>query len=226
LGEKMRIFHLLPVSLNAARVPKFHKTGNGNFETVESDSGVYTEFEINEGLGLYENDIVMSPNEQNVQTDLSYRWPEAKLFIDVGSDVSPNVVGVLHQVKAMNTVICGLIKMTSIFKAIRELEAKTDLTFKRRDRENDYINIYRGGVCSSSVGRQRGRQQISLADGCDRMATIMHEFTHALGVMHAHMRPDRDEHVIIHWENINPSAFNNFAKVEGNGWTTFGFIPI
>merc|ERR1712141_691857 len=35
------------------------------------------------------------------------------------------------------------------------------------------------------------------------------------------MRPDRDEHVIIHWENMNPSVYNNFAKVEGNGWTTF-----
>ena len=53
------------------------------------------------------------------------------------------------------------------------------------------------------------------------MATIMHEFTHAMGVMHTQSRPDRDEHIVIHWENIPVNRWNNFAKVEGNAWTTF-----
>ena len=35
-----------------------------------------------------------------------------------------------------------------------------------------------------------------------RMATIMHEFTHALGVKHTQARNDRDDHVTIMWDNI------------------------
>ena len=55
-----------------------------------------------------------------------------------------------------------------LVKAIRELEAKSDVRFYRRqDKDEDYITTYRGGGCSSSVGRQGGQQSISLADGCD-----------------------------------------------------------
>ena len=43
-------------------------------------------------------DIELQPGQKNIQTDLSYRWPGAKLFVDVLPDVSTNVAGVLHQV--------------------------------------------------------------------------------------------------------------------------------
>ena len=170
---------------------------------TESQAGIYDEMQINEGLNLFEGDIELGPSEMNIQTDLTFRWPGARLYVDVGADLDPNVVGVLHQ-------------------AIRELEAKSQVRFYRRqDKDADFIITYRGGGCSSAVGRQGGQQQISLADGCARMATIMHEFTHAMGVLHAHSRPDRDDHVVIHWENIRAGYENNFDKAEGNAWTTF-----
>ena len=50
-----------------------------------------------------------------------------------------------------------------------------------------------------------GSQRISLVDSCvDRHGTVMHEFLHALGHYHEHMRGDRDDYVIIHWDNIQP----------------------
>ena len=50
-----------------------------------------------------------------------------------------------------------------------------------------------------------GRQRISLVDSCiTRHGTIMHEFLHAFGFYHEHMRGDRDDYVIIHWDNIQP----------------------
>lgn len=33
----------------------------------------------------------------------------------------------------------------------------------------------------------------------------IHEFLHALGVHHEHMRPDRNDYVTIIWENIQKS---------------------
>ncbi|RLU27315.1 hypothetical protein DMN91_001116 [Ooceraea biroi] len=32
----------------------------------------------------------------------------------------------------------------------------------------------------------------------------IHEILHTLGVYHEHMRPDRDDHITIIWENIRP----------------------
>merc|ERR1711892_795399 len=173
----------------------------------ECTDGLLDEMEINKGLDLFEGDIELSKDangEMNIQTDLTFRWPGARLYVDVGADLNPNVVGVLHQ-------------------AIRELEAKSQVRFYRaQSTDADSIRTYRGGGCSSSVGRQGGQQSLSLADGCARMATIMHEFPHAMGVLHAHSRPDRDEHVVIHWENIQKGYENNFSKAEGAAWTTFG----
>lgn len=57
--------------------------------------------------------------------------------------------------------------------------------------------------CFSSVGNRRvGKQSLSIGTNCDRIATIEHEFLHALGFWHEQSRSDRDDYVKIMWDRI------------------------
>lgn len=48
-----------------------------------------------------------------------------------------------------------------------------------------------------------GPQKISLTVGClDHYWSVQHEIMHALGFYHDMTREDRDEHIIINWDNL------------------------
>lgn len=75
--------------------------------------------------------------------------------------------------------------------------------------------------CWSYVGRLSGKQELNLEvyaieSGCFRLATIMHEFMHALGFYHMQSTHDRDDYVEIKWDNIWPGAELNFDKYESD----------
>ena len=74
----------------------------------------------------------------------------------------------------------------------------------------DWINwVYR---CSSAVGRVGGGQTVSLDDGCIYTDIVQHELMHSVGFWHEQSRYDRDDYVIIHWDNIQPGKEHNFDK--------------
>lgn len=45
-----------------------------------------------------------------------------------------------------------------------------------------------------------------------QMGSIAHEIGHVLGFYHEQSRPDRDEHVSVHMENVTPKFQYNFKK--------------
>jgi len=55
--------------------------------------------------------------------------------------------------------------------------------------------------------------------GCDTLGIAMHELGHAMGMAHEQSRPDRDDYVTIHWENIPASMQNNFVIKSDAGTT-------
>ena len=52
------------------------------------------------------------------------------------------------------------------------------------------------------MGRQGGKQDISIGNGCERLGTVIHEMMHTIGFIHEQSRPDRDEYVEVFYDNI------------------------
>lgn len=61
--------------------------------------------------------------------------------------------------------------------------SNSNIRFVQRTNEGDYLYIQGGGGCSSWVGKQGGRQNVTLAEQCGRCAAV-HELGHAVGFFH------------------------------------------
>ncbi|XP_075693170.1 embryonic protein UVS.2-like [Rhinoderma darwinii] len=98
------------------------------------------------------------------------------------------------------------------------LETFTTLTcihFVERTTEKDYLNIYSGSGCWSSIGKVEGVQPLSLmSSGCMATGVVQHEIEHALGFYHEQSRSDRDDHVDIMWQYINGADWSEFDLVD------------
>ncbi|XP_062849682.1 meprin A subunit beta [Trichomycterus rosablanca] len=153
-------------------------------------------FEVNKaaGVDLFEGDIVL--NKKQVRNSIigeQYIWPQTvPYYLEDSLDI--NAKGV-------------------ILKAFEQYRLKTCIDYKPWSGEKNYISVFKGNGCYSSVGNQHvGKQVLSIGAGCDRIATIEHEFLHALGFWHEQSRADRDDYVTIMWDHIESGKEHNFNK--------------
>lgn len=67
--------------------------------------------------------------------------------------------------------------------------------------------------CCTTVGRRAGYiQRVSIASFCS-LAAVIHEIGHVVGFWHEQSRPDRDQYITIHQENIRPGYKSDFDKI-------------
>uniref|UniRef100_A0A3Q2DGZ0 Metalloendopeptidase n=1 Tax=Cyprinodon variegatus TaxID=28743 RepID=A0A3Q2DGZ0_CYPVA len=110
-----------------------------------------------------------------------------------------------------------------ILKAFEQYRLKTCIDFKPWSGEENYISIFKGSGCFSSVGNRKvGKQRLSIGTNCDRIATIEHEFLHALGFWHEQSRSDRDDYVRIMWDRISEGKEHNFNTYNDNISSSLG----
>lgn len=103
-----------------------------------------------------------------------------------------------------------------VLRIIREYERRTDLRFVNRSTGKRIIFKRDGSGCNSWIGQVGGDGQtvnLSAADGCFRDAVIRHEIGHAIGLIHEHQRPDRDNHINILEQNIRDGQEHNFQRI-------------
>lgn len=111
---------------------------------------------------------------------------------------------------------------------VQQYHQKTCIRFRPwQQGDKNWIEIaYRYSGCSAVVGMQRyGGQLVNLAPDCIYDVTITHELMHAVGFNHQHTAYNRDDYIIIHWENIDEKQKYNFdkEKPEDNQDGPYGF---
>ncbi|XP_020510137.2 high choriolytic enzyme 1 [Labrus bergylta] len=108
-----------------------------------------------------------------------------------------------------------------ITQALRSFANSTCIRFTPQDQQRDFVDIKSLTGCFSFVGRRGRNQTVSLMRrGCVFTGTIQHELLHALGFDHEQTRSDRDEHVRILLENVEPGTEGNFRRIRTNNLNT------
>lgn len=102
---------------------------------------------------------------------------------------------------------------TAILAALTHISDRTNVSFRpSTNSDSDYIIFrYHDDKNSSAIGRQGGGQIINLFN-YDFMGTVIHEVCHALGLLHEQSRYDRNEYIVVHYDNIAKSNRHNFDR--------------
>ncbi len=100
-------------------------------------------------------------------------------------------------------------------KSFDEWTSKTNVTFKERTNQSNYVTISSSGSNSNSgvatLGMNGSRGFIRLGTRATAVV-IIHEIGHTLGYIHEQNRSDRDNFIRINFENIQNGAEDQFFK--------------
>ena len=131
--------------------------------------------------------------------DMSCRWPNSIVYYSI----SP---------------LLNAAQRTAVMRAIDEWNSRTMLEFRPTTFRRDRIEFVPGrNRCQSPVGRQGGVQKIECS--FTNSSAFIHEIGHSVGLYHEHQRPERNEFVTIHIDNIREDRKHNFEiKIGENAY--------
>jgi len=152
-------------------------------------------------ITLVEGDIVVSaqPTARGISlADNTLRWPAGIVPYVIDPALDQNSVNaILEAIQHWNEI--GGISLLPLAQA--QKLSPTPIA--------DSVRFIEGEFCASWVGRRGGLQDVWIAPYCPA-GSVMHEIGHLLGLEHEHTRPDRDQYIEIHWDNIEPDKLHNF----------------
>ncbi|XP_050434322.1 uncharacterized protein LOC126841740 [Adelges cooleyi] len=150
-----------------------------------------------EELGEYAEGDILHLRKDRIGMRFTSRWRDGIIPFDFSPDYSFEDKLIISRVIAEFTNLTCL-KFTP--------KISSDTNYVQFTMENS--------GCWSSVGQVGGKQNINLQyPNCWMgVGTIEHEMLHAVGVLHEQTRPNRDEYITVHDENIDKDAISNFNK--------------
>lgn len=193
----------IPEQISAERLSKPFKTNYAGEELYVAEvDGVYVHQgdilipETGEEIKVYEKGLV--PAQKAAARQSGY-WEDNTVYYILDSRLQSFAIDRVNE-------------------SIAWFEANTNINFVNEAHSDGYIFVTAGHGCSSYVGKIGGTQRLSIGNGFEYWITcptgsITHEFMHAIGFWHEHMRLDRDKYVDIFWENMVSGAEYNYQMI-------------
>ncbi|XP_060580699.1 balbiani ring protein 3-like isoform X2 [Ruditapes philippinarum] len=106
-----------------------------------------------------------------------------------------------------------------IRSAMTEWEKYTCLRFREKlSTDYNVVRFQNGLGCNSQLGMVKGEQPLNLdRNGCRFKGLYLHEIGHAIGLVHEHQLPTRDDYIEILDYNVQPNMriwFNKYSSQE------------
>jgi hypothetical protein len=123
-------------------------------------------------------------------------WEDGRIPYFLSGDFSETEVAVIDEAMSLWENACGV-----------RFEEVTPRSYAY-----EIIKVDKTNAWASSIGENNVKNMMFFGTGGDLKGHVLHELGHCIGLVHEHQRPDRDEYVIILWENILPEYYFNFEK--------------
>ncbi|MGE0763098.1 MAG: M12 family metallopeptidase [Bdellovibrionales bacterium] len=154
-------------------------------------------FEIREGMAITQGDIVLGK--------LNEGQPKVEKGITAAKRTK-----LWESAQIPYSIQPGVTNRAAIEAAIQQFQTQTNVRFVPYNGQADSLVFVKAEeLCASYLGRVGGAQPIYLSAKCGSYE-VMHELMHALGFVHEHSRPDRDQYIDVVWNNIDPQFWPQF----------------
>ncbi|KAH9488607.1 Zinc metalloproteinase nas-13 [Bulinus truncatus] len=114
-------------------------------------------------------------------------------------------------------------EIDDIKTAMKTWSSKTCLTFQpAKSTDKNRIRFTYGVGCYSQLGMVGGTQTINLDQRCRQMGLYLHEIGHAIGLLHEHQLPERDDYITVNLANVEPAFVEWFNKYHPSQINNYG----